>query len=387
MHSVLFSVAIILAFAKLAGEFTERVLKQPAVLAEIVVGVILGSSVLGWVDGSDITLANLAEIGAVLLLFEIGIECNLDELLKVGGEAIWTAVVGVIFPFGFGYGVGVAMHLPTPQAIFMGAALTATSVGIVARVFADLSVLHIREAKIVLGAAVADDVIGLVVLASVSGMASGTALNVWSIVKVSVIAVLFLVGAIVIGLRATPWIIKAARAMRTRAAVSLAAFVVCLLLAVTSEKAGLAPIVGAFAAGLVLAKTEDKIHFEEKIRSIADVFVPIFFVMMGARMQLSAITGPVLTTGGLLLVVAVVGKLLAGFSLPWKGIDRAIVAVGMVPRGEVGLIFASLGLERHILTDGLYGAIIIVVIATTFATPPLLKIVAARAIRREAQAL
>ena len=386
MHTVLLPIALMLASAKLAGEFFERILKQPAVLAEILVGILLGQSVLRWVDGNDLTLTNMAEVGAVLLLFEIGLECNLDDLLRVGREALWTAVLGVILPFVFGFFAARALGQPVPQSVFVGAALTATSVGITARVFSDINALHIREAKIVLGAAVADDVIGLIVLASVSGIATGEAIGIFSIAKVTLIALTFLIGALVLGIWATPWLLKAARAMRTRAAASSAAVVLCLLTSVVSGLAGLAPIVGAFAAGLVLAKTDDKIHFEEKVRSIADLFVPIFFVIMGARMQLSALTGPVLAVGAVLMVVAVIGKVIAGLTVPAKGLDRWIVAVGMIPRGEVGLIFANIGLEKKILEEGLYGAIILVVIVTTFLTPPLLKIAAAKAVAREALA-
>lgn len=383
MHSVLLPIALMLAAAKLSGEFFERVFRQPAVLAEILVGVVLGPSVLRWVNGNDPTLSNMAEIGAVLLLFEIGLECNLDDLLRVGREALWTAILGVTLPLIFGFLAARSIGLPIPQAVFVGAALTATSVGITARVFADINALHIREAKIVLGAAVADDVIGLIVLASVSGLASGDAVSLWTISRTTMIALGFLVGALILGIWATPWLLKAARAMRTRAAASSAAVVLCLLTSVVSALSGLAPIVGAFAAGLVLAKTDDKIHFEEKVRSIADLFVPLFFVIMGARMQLSALTLSVLAVGALLMVVAVAGKVIAGLSVPTQGLDRWIVAVGMIPRGEVGLIFANIGMEKKILSEGLYGAIILVVIVTTFITPPLLKLSASQAVNRE----
>lgn len=367
-----------LAGAKLAGELCERYLKQPAVLAEILVGVILGGSGLRWVNGANVTLQSIAEIGAVLLLFEVGLQSDIDELLKVGKEAIFVATVGVIAPFLMGYWVAHAMGQPTMTAVFVGAALTATSVGITARVFTDLRVLHTREARVVLGAAVADDVIGLIILAAVSGLAASGVLSIGAVTKTTGIALIFLVGAIVLGLKATPTLLRWARAMRTRAAVSSAAVVLCLLTSVVAELAQLAPIVGAFAAGLVLAKTENKIHFEEKVASIADLFIPVFFVMMGARTDLSQITPSTALLGGLLLVVAIIGKLLAGLLLPAKGMSRWLIGVGMLPRGEVGLIFASIGLSKHIITSPIYAAIIIVVVVTTFITPPMLKFVASR---------
>lgn len=387
MHeNILLSLALILAGAKIAGELCERFLKQPAVLAEIVVGVLLGTSVLRWVDGNSVTLQQIAEVGAVLLLFEVGLECDIDELFRVGKEALFVAVAGVIFPFALGYSAAHALGEPTMHALFIGAALTATSVGITARVFSDLKTLHTREAQIVLGAAVADDVIGLVILAAVSGLAATNAFSWPAVGKATAIALIFLVGAILIGFRATPWILKVARAMKTRAALSSAAVVFCFLLASSASLAGLAPIVGAFAAGLVLAKTEQKIHFEEKVRSIADLFVPVFFVLMGARMDLSTITGQVAVIGGILFVVALIGKVAAGYLLPGRGIDRSMVGFGMIPRGEVGLIFASIGLSRGIVSEGIYAAIIFVVVATTFVTPSLLKFSAQRARLREAVA-
>jgi Kef-type K+ transport system membrane component KefB len=377
MHeSILLPIALMLAFAKLGGELCERYLKQPAVLAEIVVGVLLGGSFLGWVNGNNITLQEIAEVGAVLLLFEVGLESDIDELFKVGKEALWVAIVGVIAPFVLGYLVAHSMGLPSIESIFVGATLTATSVGITARVFSDLRTLHTREAKIVLGAAVADDVIGLVILAAVSGLAATKTISIASVSKTTGIALLFLVGAVVLGLKATPLLLKWARAMKTRAAVSSAAVVLCLLTAVVAQFSGLAPIVGAFACGLVLAKTEDKVHFDEKVRSIADLFVPVFFVMMGARMNLQSLTPQTIGVGALLLIVAIVGKVIAGLSLPSKRIGRWIIAVGMIPRGEVGLIFASIGLSTKVINEGLYASIVFVVIVTTFMTPPLLKLVA-----------
>lgn len=365
-----------LAFAKLGGELCERYLGQPAVLAEIVVGVLLGGSVLKWVPGNSVTLQQIAEVGAVLLLFEVGLESDIEELFRVGKEALFVAIVGVVVPFALGYFFAHKMGLPTLQAVFVGASLTATSVGITARVFSDLRILHIQEAKIVLGAAVADDVIGLVILAAVSGLATSSGLAFGEVAKITFIALGFLVLAIVLGLKATPFLLKLARAMRTRAAVSSAAVVLCLATSVVAEVAGLAPIVGAFAAGLVLAKTDDKIRFEEKVRSIADLFVPVFFVMMGAQMDLRSVGIHTVEVGGLLFVVAVIGKMAAGLLLPSKKVGKWMIAFGMIPRGEVGLIFASMGLARGVIQADLYATIVFVVIATTFITPPLLKMAA-----------
>jgi Kef-type K+ transport system membrane component KefB len=385
MHEhILLEIAIMLAAAKLGGELCERLLKMPAVLAEIVVGVLLGRSVLGWLNGDSPTLSQMAEIGAVLLLFEVGLESDLEDLFRVGGAAMWVAFTGVALPFGMGYLAAGALGYPVMQSLFVGAAMTATSVGITARVFSDLHVLHTREAKIVLGAAVVDDVIGLIILAGVSALAVTKVVSIASIGQLTGLAVLFLIGAVVIGHRATPLLLHWARRMQTRAAVSSVAVIFCLLLATTASVVQLAPIVGAFAAGLVLAKTEHKIHFEPQVKAIADLFIPIFFVMMGARMHLATLkfASPAgratLVIGGALLAVAILGKIIGGLALPDRRTKRLAVGIGMIPRGEVGLIFASIGLQSKIINDALYAAIIFVVICTTFVTPPLLKIVVGR---------
>jgi Kef-type K+ transport system membrane component KefB len=379
MHILLIQLALILAIAKISGEICERWLKQPAVLGELVGGVLIGQSVLGWIPAEDEFLRHLAEIGAILLLFEVGLESNVEELFKVGKQALWVAFAGVVFPFAFGYFVAHAFGRTVMEAIFVGAAMTATSVGITARVFTDLKSLHTKEAKIVLGAAVADDVIGLIILAVVSGMAVTKVIS-WSAVGLQTfMALVFLIGAIVIGMRATPLLLHWARQMQTRAALSSAAVIFCFLLSALAEVVKLAPIVGAFAAGLVLDKTDDKVHIEQKIKSLADLFVPLFFVMTGARMDAQMFNPATpsgrstLLLGGALLLIAVIGKILGGISVPGKNLKRMTIGVGMIPRGEVGLLFASMGLTNKVIDSGLYAAIIFVVIMTTFMTPPLLK--------------
>jgi Kef-type K+ transport system membrane component KefB len=373
LHTVLLPIAIMLGAAKLSSEFFERILKQPAVLAEILVGILLGSTGFGWIDGRNEALAQIGQIGAVFLLFEIGLESDLDELFKAGLEALFVAAVGVLLTFGFGFLVTRALGQPVLASLFVGAAVSATSIGISARVLADLGVLQSREARIVLTAAVADDVIGLIILAAVSGLAATGVVSWTSVGQTSLVAVAFLVTAVYLGLKGTPILLKFAKRMRTRAAISSVAVVFCLFLAGLSETAQLAPIVGAFAAGLVLAKTESKVHFEGKIRNISEVFVPLFFVLMGVRAEFRSFSLTALVISGSLFGVAAFGKVIAAVSLPFRGINRWLIGFGMIPRGEVGLIFASIGLQRGILRPDLYAAIILVVVATTFVTPPLLR--------------
>ena len=393
----LLDLAIILIAAKIGGELAER-LKQPAVLGELIAGILVGASCLGAcggipligpslvslsIPGDNEMLGVIAEIGAVLLLFEAGLESDITEFKRLGLAALWVACVGVILPFAMGYGVAHLLGLSQFSAIFMGAALTATSVGITARTFADLKAAHRTEAKIVLGAAVADDVLGLIILAVVSGMAAGAGgatVQQTSPVLVTVYALAFLIGSLLVGIWGAPHILRFVARMRTRAALSTAAIIFCFLMATLAHTmGGLAPIVGAFAAGLVLSTTEHKLHFEERIKPVADLFIPVFFVMMGARMPISSIN-PMTADGqkslliaGALILVGIIGKVLGGLTVPIKGVSRWTIGVGMIPRGEVGLIFASVGLSHQLITADLYTAIVLMVMVTTFVTPPLLK--------------
>lgn len=380
-------VIVILIFAKLFGELAER-LKQPAVLGELIAGVILGA--LGWIKISTghslppqlAILTFLAELGVILLLFEVGLESDLEEFLRVGPSALLVAAVGVIGPFVGGYLVSsMVFGISTMVSVFIGATLTATSVGITARTLSDLNLLHTKEAKIILGAAVIDDVLGLIILAVVSGLVSSSHISYWQAGKTTLLAVLFLVGAIVIGIKIAPFLLKIAKSLYTRGMITISAFLFCLVLSFIAHELKLATIVGAFAAGLILARTEDQAHIRHRIEPVADLFIPIFFVMLGISVNVAyfnplnpASRGALILTGTLILV-AMVMKVFSGLGVLGRGVRKLVVGVGMIPRGEVGLIFASLGLSRGIITVDEYAAIIAVVIVTTFVTPPLLKAV------------
>jgi Kef-type K+ transport system membrane component KefB len=380
---ILLMLIVMLAAAKLLAELGERA-SQPAVLGELLAGLILGDSLLRLVNPKDEILHVLAELGAVLLLFEIGLESDITELFRVGWRSLWVAVIGVVTPAVLGFGVSVLLGQPTMTAAFIGATLTATSVGITARVMKDLNILRWGESQIVLGAAVADDVIGLLILAVFSGLVQGETLSVWQIGKVLVLALVFLAGALTVGLKASHVLLKVAEQMRARAALVTAALVFCFLLAALAQLVGLAPIVGAFSAGLVLARTEHRIRITERAGAIADMLVPIFFVMMGAQMNLRAIdvTTPaglsVVGLAALLIVVAILGKLASGLAV-WRTRMRPwLVGVGMVPRGEVGLIFATIGLQQKVFDITVYTAVLILVMVTTLVTPPWLRALARR---------
>jgi Kef-type K+ transport system membrane component KefB len=365
--------AVILVAAKLLGELAERV-GQPAVVGELIAGVLLGPSVVGFVDPALPSLHLIAEIGVVLLLFGIGLETDLERLLSVGGAAFTVAIVGVALPFALGFGVAHALGLAMLSSIVAGAALTATSVGITARVFSDLGQLKSVEGQIVLGAAVIDDVIGLVILAIVSDLVAGNSPSVLGIAKTTAIAFGFLAAAVLLGRIFVPRVFAVVARTGKEHTLASMALALAFLLAVLASEVGSALIVGAFAAGLVLAPTEHVHAIERGVVRLANVFVPIFFVAVGAAVDVRTFGSMAVVTLGLALtVVAIVGKLAAGYAPVWVHARKTLIGVGMVPRGEVGLIFAQTGLAAGVVDGGEYSALMLMVLVTTFIAPPVLR--------------
>ncbi len=382
--------AVMLVAGKFSGELFER-LRQPPVLGELIVGILLGRSVLGVIPtapGDPLTPAVqlLAAVGVVVLLFEIGLTTELKGLMRVGPAATAVAVVGVVVPFALGVLYWLSrLHRPeysvtdlATTAVFVGATLTATSVGITARVLADLGCTQTIEARLILGAAVIDDVLGLVILGVVSGLAGGGALSVLGVARTLAVGIGFLVAAIAVGLALAPRIFTLIERMRVRGVLLVSAFAFLLLLAALADRAGSAPIIGAFAAGIILSGTNQARTIEQQMKPLADVFVPVFFLSIGAAVDLRVLNpleprnGGVLAVGGALLAIAVLGKLAAGWGVPWRRFNRWAVGIGMAPRGEVGLIFANVGLSAGVLSSELFSAILVMVIGTTLITPPLL---------------
>jgi Kef-type K+ transport system membrane component KefB len=365
--------AVILASAKLLGELAERI-GQPAVVGELLAGVILGPSVVGFVDPTLPPLHLIAQIGVVLLLFGIGLETDLKRLLSVGGAAFAVAVVGVVLPFVLGYLVSRALGLEVLPAIVAGAALTATSVGITARVFSDLGRLKSTEGQIVLGAAVIDDVIGLIILAVVSDLVAGTAPSTLGVVRTTAVAFGFLAAVLLVGRFVVPRLFALIARTGKEHTLASMALALAFLLAVLASQVGSALIVGAFAAGLVLAPTEQSNAIEKGIVRLANVFVPIFFVAVGAAVDVRTFgTRQVMTIGLALTIVAIAGKFAAGFAPAWVRARKTVIGVGMIPRGEVGLIFAQTGLTAAVIDSGEYSALMFMVLVTTFIAPPLLR--------------
>jgi len=393
---VVIGLAIILAVAKLGGHLAAQV-GQPAVLGELVAGLVLGSLDLvgiSWFGTikSDATIDILARLGVVILLFEVGLESTVRDMLKVGLPSLAVALLGVAVPFALGWGVS-ALMLPERNVYvhaFLGATLTATSVGITARVLQDLDRSKSPEARVILGAAVIDDVLGLVILAVVGGIIAaadrGGTLSSAEILFVLGKAVLFLFGALALGVYLSPRVFGVAARLSGRGVLLATALIFCFGLAYLAAVIGLAPIVGAYAAGLIL---EDA-HFrpfggrgeeplERLVHPISSFLVPVFFVLMGMRVNLAAFANvAVLGLAALLTVAAIVGKQACSLGVLDRSLDRLSIGIGMIPRGEVGLIFANIGLSlsiggQPIVDEAIFSAVVIMVIVTTMSTPPSLR--------------
>jgi len=369
---------VILGTAKLFGAAAKWI-GQPSVLGELMAGVVLGMSVPGLVDPKNEVLHLLAELGVVILLFEIGLETDLQKLLQVGGASATVAFVGVALPFGLGYVICWMLGLGNLVAIVAGASLTATSVGITARVLSDLNRLNEPESQIILGAAVIDDVIGLVILAVVVGLTHGQEVTVLGVAKTTGIAFGFLAGTLLVGRFIVPPLVRWASRVDLPGTPTILAIMLAFGLAWLASVAGSAMIIGAFAAGLLLRGTQHAHEIERGVAHLGHFFVPIFFVTVGAAVDVRVLNPAdpanqqTLLVGGLLIVAAVVGKFFAGYAAFWIKGNKKVIGVGMIPRGEVGLIFAQMGLASGVFDPGLFSAVTLMVMVTTFMAPPLLK--------------
>ena len=372
---ILRDILFVLVAAKIAAEGAERI-GIPAVVGEIAAGILIGPSVLDVVGRGDQVLRTLGELGVILLLLDVGLEMDLGELAKVGKASLTVATVGVIAPMVLGLVAMLALGEDFNTALFVGAALTATSVGITARVFGDLRALATTEARIVLGAAVADDVMGLVVLTVVVRLVTEGSVSFFSVLGIIALAIGFLVVGGLVGLKVAPPLFnvveKISRSTGTMVALALA---FTLGFAELANAAKLAPIVGAFVAGIALAKTRQHDRIRRELTPVGHLFIPVFFLQIGIDADVGAFgRASVLRDAAILLAVAVVGKLVASFGLFGTRADRWLVGLGMLPRGEVGLIFATIGLANGVLGQDLYASLLLVVLVTTLATPQLLKV-------------
>lgn len=414
LAGVLLSLITVYLSAKLGGELCAR-LNLPSVLGELIGGVIVGVSALHLIvfpegagesvsvlmrvvnattdldpeslltvfRGESEVVSILAELGVIILLFEIGLESDLKELIRVGPQAAVVAVIGVVVPFALGTaGLITLFSIPTVPAVFAGAALTATSIGITAKVLAELQKLSSKEGQIIIGAAVLDDVLGIIVLAVVASLAKTGEIEIANVVYLVAGAAAFLIGSIFIGRLLSPLFVGIVNEMQTRGQVIISSLIFAFILSYIAATIQLEAILGAFAAGLILAETSKRKEIEEQIAPISDMLVPVFFVAVGARTDISVLN-PLepsnregLIIASFLVVIAIFGKIITGFAVfGQEGINRLAIGVGMIPRGEVGLVFAGVGSASGVLSEALEAAIIVMVILTTFVAPPLLRIV------------
>jgi Kef-type K+ transport system membrane component KefB len=408
---VLLALIVILSGAKLGAELFEHI-GQPAVMGELIAGVILGNLVLlnpSWtflepLRAEEPTVAwavvvdSFSRIGVILLLFEVGLESTVGEMRKVGGTSLLVAIAGVVAPFVLGYGVSALFIREVPAAVktlspdfdlrnihlFVGATLTATSVGITARVLKDLGKMQLPESKIILGAAVIDDVLGLLILSIVAAIVvaaetGGGGMSLGNLAIIVAKSVGFLVLAIGLGVAFMPRVMAFLARFRSGGIVIVASIIFCFAYAYVAHLAGLAAIVGAFCAGLVLEDVHFKEFREEKeleelLKPVISFLVPVFFVVMGLRVRLETFADvSIIGIAIALTIAAFIGKQICSLVVRDKGLNRLLIGLGMVPRGEVGLIFAGIGMVLGVVDAALYSAIVIMVILTTFATPPLLK--------------
>jgi Na+:H+ antiporter len=378
--SSLVELLVILIAAKVGAELMARI-HQPPVIGELIMGMIVGASVLGWVDVSEGGLVSiLAELGVIVLLFQVGLEIQMRDMLRLGPVAVAVATIGVITPFVLGFfaskwlGMGGGSN---EVALFVGAAMTATSVGITARVFTDLGKMNSDEARVVIGAAVVDDVIGLVILAVVVGLlGSGGELQTGDLITLGIKVVLFLGVSIGLGALVMPWLLKLLTMLKVPGSYVIGALVIAISVGIAADRlAGLEPIVGAFVAGLIVGQADHIERIQGEIASIGHLLVPIFFLAVGAQVDVGVMFQPkVLVAGLVITVLAAAGKVVASLGTLGRPLRRLVVGVGMIPRGEVGLIFAALGASQlaSVVESEEVAIVVLMVVLTTLAAPLIL---------------
>ena len=377
--AILLDLFIMLAAAKLMAELFER-LKQPAVVGEILAGVIIGPSLLGWVTPSEI-ISVLAEFGVIFLLFNVGLETKPQAIFTVGKRALVVGFLGVILPFIAGYFVAVAWGGSFVESMFIGAAMVATSVGITARVLGSMGLLDAPTARVILGAAVIDDILGLIILSLVSAVSQGS-ISYVGLAKTAAAAILFTVFVALVGSRIINRLAPLIQRLHLGKPFFTLGLILCLGLSVASVYVGVAAIIGAFLAGMALAEATEENHKMHQLTSgVTEFLVPFFLVNIGMQLNLSVFRDTsVVVFAVLLTLIAVITKF-AGCGIGAWGLPRremAQVGIGMVPRGEVGIVVAQIGLGLGVIGQSFFASVLFMAVATTLIAPPFIKVLFAK---------
>ncbi len=364
----------IFVWAKVFGEIFEQ-LGLTAVVGEILAGVVLGPYALKFVNPGTTTLS-IAGLGAIFLLFTVGLETSPKELIRAGHTSLRVGLAGVLAPFALGFAyLRLLRGDPIHEAIFVAAAMVATSVGITARVMGDLRVLHTRVASIILGAAVADDILGMIVLAVVAGLGASAGVQWVQLAVLLVEAVAFTVFMVFFASKVIHKMRPGVERLSTQNAPLILALAICLGLSVAAERIGMAAIIGAFFAGLAFAEYSSEWKLAPRVNAITEFLAPFFFFTMGSRLDLRIFNRQVMVACVVVTVLALVGKVVAcGLPVLREGWPSALkVGVGMTPRGEVALIVALVGLQMNMVSQAAYAIVIFMTAATTLIAPPVLR--------------
>ncbi|WP_236343361.1 cation:proton antiporter [Paenibacillus plantiphilus] len=369
---LIFQLAIILLASKLAGDLSVK-LRQPAVLGKLLIGIILGPAVLGLITRTD-TLEEISQIGVILLMFIAGLETDTGEFKRSGKASAYVGLAGIVVPLGIGYWVGVLLGMSALNAVFLGLLLSATSVSISVQALKELGHLKSREGTTILGAAVIDDVVVIIALAFVMSMAGGDIDLGMMVLK----KVLFFAGAILVGWKIVPWILRRFAPLKVTEAVVSAGLIICFLYAYMAEYTGVAAIIGAYAAGVAISLTNYKHEVTGKVETISyAVFVPVFFTSIGVKVEFEGISSQIGLIAGLSIVAiltklvgAAIGAKAAGFN--WR--SAMGIGAAMVSRGEVALIIAAIGQEAGLVDGQMFAVLVVVVLITTIVTPPMMKL-------------
>jgi len=369
---LILQIAIILIASKIAGSLSVR-LGQPSVLGKLLIGIVLGPSVLGLVKDTEI-LAEFSQIGVILLMFIAGLETDIDEFKRTGKASTFVGFGGIIVPLVLGYFAGMILHLNMMESIFLGLLLSATSVSISVQALKEMNQLKTQEGTTILGAAVIDDIVVVLALAFLMSFSGGDVHLTTVILK----KVLFFAGAILVGWKLVPWFLQKFSSLKVSETVISSALIICFIYAYLAEYTGVAAIIGAYIAGVAISVTKFKHDIFEKVETISySIFVPIFFTSIGITAEFSGITKNIMLIVCLSIVAiltklvgAAIGAKLAGFG--WN--SSLGIGSAMVSRGEVALIIAAIGLETKLLSQEMFAVIVVVVLVTTIVTPPMMKL-------------